>query len=219
MARSISRLVNGLDLSMPLQEYWLKRLAQHHGGMYRGRSMVKLAEDLVAYQDVITEARPSLILELGTWQGGSAIWFADQMTTILGSGHVVTVDVIAPVMPIDDPRVTFVQTDLLDYEDIANALVGLDLTRVMVIDDAAHTFDVTLSSLRLYSPLVSVGSYFVVEDTIVDVPELRLRSWGECGGALQAVSKFLGEDRSFSSVPVNHGVVSMHMGGWLRRDR
>ena len=37
---------------------------------------------------------------------------------------------------------------------------------VMVIEDSAHTYDNTLAVCRTYAPLVTTGSYLIVEDTI-----------------------------------------------------
>ncbi len=37
---------------------------------------------------------------------------------------------------------------------------------VLIIEDSAHTCEITLNILRTYSPLIKPGSYFIVEDGI-----------------------------------------------------
>ena len=64
---------------------------------------------------------------------------------------------------------------------------------VLVIEDSEHTYDNTLSVLRLYGPLVTPGSYLIVEDSIchhgVDV--------GPSPGAYEAIEAFVRENPAF----------------------
>jgi cephalosporin hydroxylase len=150
-----------------------------------------------------------MIVELGTNDGGSALWLADQLQVLCGGGHVVTVD--TTLSDLADGRVTPICGDLREVVHLVRPY--LPGRRVMVIDDSAHTYDVTLASLRLYAPFVSTGCYFVVEDTIVDTD---LSIWPNVTGAGKAVDTYLAEDERFSREDMDLYGLTMHMGGWLK---
>jgi cephalosporin hydroxylase len=58
----------------------------------------------------------------------------------------------------------------------------------LIVHDADHTRSAVLRDLQAYSPLVSPGSYFVVEDGIVDVLDIP----GFTGeGPLAAIRDFI----------------------------
>ena len=199
-----------INPEMSMAAYMTARLQGHFRDMYKGLPLVKMPEDLRTYQRVIESTKPDVIVELGTHRGGSAIWFADQMHAILGQGRVVTVD--TTYCDLSDGRVSFVHGDLRTVFSRVEALIG-DGERVMVIDDSAHTLDVTLASLRAYSKLVTKGCMFVVEDTIVDTP---FSIWPGVHGAGQAVEAFLAENDRFQRAEgMRPYGVTMHMGGWL----
>lgn len=204
-----------VDPDEPVRSYWQRRLHQHHEDTYRGIPLVKLPEDLRAYQHVIEEVQPDSIIELGTARGGSALWFADQMTVMFGRGRVITIDV--SLVDIPDDRITFIHGNALDVVDkVALAMYEHGLERPLVVEDSSHTFDNTLAALRAYETFVPVGSYFVVEDTIVDTD---LSVWPKTTGAGKAVKAFLQENDRFEPVPADLYGITMHMGGWLKAVR
>lgn len=201
-----------VDPDKPLRDYWLARLVTHVADTYKGLALVKFPEDLRTYQIIIEDTRPEIIVELGTHQGGSAVWFADQLSTFTGNGHVVTVDVLPVTIP--DPRITVVRGDLRQVVQHVGAIV--EGRRTMVVDDSAHTYDVTLAALRSYARYVTKGCFFVVEDTIVDTD---LSIWPDIKGAGKAVKDFLLEEDRFIPRDLDLYGVTMHMGGWLEAIR
>jgi cephalosporin hydroxylase len=72
--------------------------------------------------------------------------------------------------------------------------------RVLVILDSNHTHDHVLKELRLYSPLVTAGSYLIVFDTVVEhMPDefFEHRPWGKGDNPMTAVHAFLKETDRF----------------------
>lgn len=205
------------NLDQTLREYWKWRLGIHFNDRYRGRTLVKMPEDLRTYQKVIEETRPNVIIELGTSEGGSAMWFHDQMAGIVGEPvYVITVD--KDPCDLEHRGVIVVTGDLRGPESIGRVAANIGgLDRVMVVDDSAHTYEVTSAALDLYSEFVTPGCYFVVEDGIVDEPELSI--WPSVQGVQPAIVDFLTTDKGkvFTREWRDEFGLTMHQGGWLRK--
>lgn len=200
-------------------DLWRQRLATHTtNDTYKGRALVKFPEDLRIYQRVIEASQPEVIVELGSWDGGSAVWFADQLRTFqYGGGHVVSID-INPVTPTHDHNVTFIQGDATDphlFEMIGD-IIG-DRT-CMVVEDSAHTYEITSAILSLYPRLVTPGQWLVVEDGVVDIEELRLPGWPR--GVIPAIDEFLATPfgATFTQHHLDQYILTCHPGGWLQKD-
>src|ERR1035437_1517093 len=57
-----------------------------------GTRIQKLPMDLHVYQELLWEAKPDVLLEMGTLNGGSALYFAS-IFDLMGHGRVITVDI------------------------------------------------------------------------------------------------------------------------------
>ena len=72
-----------------------------------GAQALKNPLDLWVYQEIVVETRPELIVETGTYRGGSAFFLAS-ICDLLGAGEVVSIDIEAVR---DDypthPRITY----------------------------------------------------------------------------------------------------------------
>ncbi len=158
---------------------------------YKGIPIWKNVLDLWIYQEIVHETQPEVIVELGCKYGGSAAWLADLMRTV-GSGDVLTVDLLP--RPADLPAyIRFYQGDSTSPEIVDRIAVECTGKRTMVIADSNHAAEHVLDELRLYSPLVPVGGYFVVEDGNVDV-----LNWERfTPGPKVAVQRFLAENDDF----------------------
>jgi cephalosporin hydroxylase len=96
--------------------------------------------------------------------------------------------------------------------------------RVMVLLDSNHTHDHVLQELRAYAPLVSLGSYCVVFDTVVeDMPDDAFpdRPWGKGNNPKTAVWQYLKENADFEvdSQVDNKLLISVAPQGYLRKVR
>lgn len=134
---------------------------------YRGVPILKCPLDLWIYQELIHEVRPDLIIETGTASGGSAFFLGDLFDT-LGSGQLVSIDIHQkPDLP-EHPRVTYLEGSSVDQGIVSHvASLASKAGRALVILDSDHSRDHVRAELEAYGPLVSVGSYLVVEDTNV----------------------------------------------------
>ena len=93
---------------------------------------------------------------------------------------------------------------------------------VMVNLDSNHTHEHVLGELNLYASLVSVGSYCVVFDTVIenlDGVEFVDRPWGKGNNPKTAVAEFL---KTTSNFVVDYSIdekllISAAPGGYLKR--
>lgn len=126
--------------------------------------ILKTNDDLQRYQRIIEEDRPEVIIECGTRNGASAVWFAHEMGV-----PVVTIDIqhIVPQEWIrNSPTISWIIGDSVadeTYQQVLSMTKGL---RTMVILDSDHTRDHVFKEMSLYAPLVSEGCHLVVEDGI-----------------------------------------------------
>lgn len=149
---------------------------------WMGHRVEKFTTDLMAYQEIIFEVQPDLIIECGTNFGGSAMFFGD-MCRLVGKGRVVSIDVSAADTPYHS-RVEYIKGDSSDPKMVLK--VKPDGV-VMVVLDSDHSFSHVINELDLWSPYVSKESYLVVEDTNVngnpvchnfgDGPGEAVKSW------------------------------------------
>lgn len=73
--------------------------------------------DLALYTRLIAELKPRTILEIGSKEGGSALWFADTMRRFDIAGQVVSID-LHRVTAVADPMVTFLEGDARRLEKV-----------------------------------------------------------------------------------------------------
>lgn len=150
--------------------------------------------DMWVFQEILFETRPDVLLEMGTFQGGSALYFAS-IFDLLGRGRVITVDIEDfPGKP-RHPRIEY----LLGSSTSAGIAARVrSLVRpgekVMVVLDSDHSREHVLQELHLYSGLVTPDCYLVVEDTHFNGHPI-LPKFGP--GPMEALKTFLAESSDF----------------------
>lgn len=194
----------------------------HEGLQYRTRwlgvPIMKIPEDMLTYQEIIFETQPDLIIEAGTAQGGSALFFAS-ICDLTGRGRVISIDIEEdPTRPRHN-RITYLlgsSTSQAVVDQVRRAVEPDD--RVMVVLDSDHSKDNVLSELMIYSRLVTMDNYLVVEDTNVNGHPVL---WSYGPGPMEAVEEFLAKDTSFVADRSRDKkyFVSYFPNGFLRRVR
>jgi cephalosporin hydroxylase len=131
---------------------------------YRGVPTLKCPLDLWIYQEILSEVRPDVVVESGTYYGGSALFLAD-VCQALGSGQVITIDIDAKAEGVNHSRLTKISGSSSDsaVRDLVRAQTGGGAS-VLVILDSDHSYAHVTEELRLWSDEVTIGSYLIVED-------------------------------------------------------
>jgi len=119
---------------------------------------LKLPLDMWIFQEIIFGTKPDVIVETGTFNGGSALFMATLLDTI-GKGRVITIDIEDfPRKPRHD-RITYLIGSSTSDEIVAKvrSLIRKDET-VMVVLDSDHHAEHVLNELRIYSEMVTTGN-------------------------------------------------------------
>lgn len=138
---------------------------------YFGVKLWKSPIDLQLYQELIYELKPQLIIETGTNNGGSALYFA-HLLDHLSAGKVVTID----IQPFKQEyprhsRITYLSDrSSTDHRVIREVRSLFEFTGgpTLVVLDSDHSKEHVGKELNAYLPFVRAGSWLVVEDTNIN---------------------------------------------------
>ena len=125
-------------------------------------------------QEIISEVKPDLIVETGTYRGGSALLWATILEQVNPEGRVLTIDIEdqrtrrAKTLPISRRRVDFLLGSSTDPAIVDEVHRRAEDRRVLVLLDSLHTAEHVAKELGAYALLVPVGSYVIVQDTPLD---------------------------------------------------
>ncbi len=172
--------------------------------------------DLWVMQETIAEVKPALLIETGTNRGGSALFFA-HLFDLLGKGQVVTID-IEKLHAIAHPRITFLigSSTSPSIADTVRSLAQHANGPVMVTLDSDHRQAHVRAELEAYAPLVTPGSFCVVQDGVIDT--LSRFADGR-PGPLPALEEYLSAHPEFEVdvARCEKFMISHHPRGWLKR--
>ena len=216
---------------MPLQTDWIveaTRLRYPYQFSWLGRPIIQFPADIVATQEVLWRTQPDFVLETGVAHGGSLILSASILELLGGDRIVVGVDVeIRPHnrKAIEDHplahRIKLVEGSSTDPEIAARVWELAEGRRsVFVLLDSNHSHAHVRRELELYSPLVRLGGYLVVGDTVVEdfPPGSFDRPWDRGNNPKTAAREFLASTDRFV---VDHEfedrlLMTCNPEGWLR---
>ncbi len=151
--------------------------------------------DLWIYQEIIFDVRPDIMIECGTASGGSACFLAS-LCDLVNNGRVITIDIEDQPDRPQHERITYLSGSSVSEEIVRQVKQFIsDRDKVVVLLDSNHTKEHVLQELRIYSKLVTLGSYIIVEDTNINGHPVHLRSGP---GPMEAVEAFLEENEGFA---------------------
>ena len=203
--------------------------------MWLGRPIIQYPQDIVAVQELIWDIKPDLIIETGVAHGGSAVFFASLLERNALSGGpkdaevwCVEIDLRAHNREAILAHPMYPRLRIFDGSSVDTKIASIvsekaaKCERVMVILDSNHTHEHVLGELNLYASLVSVGSYCVVFDTVIEDlegVEFVDRPWGKGDNPKTAVAEFL---KTNSDFVVDQAIdekllISAAPGGYLKR--
>lgn len=206
----ISKMAADRDLATLARRLFLKTFeySYSYNFSWLGRPIIQYPQDMVVIQELVWQVKPDLIIETGIAHGGSLVFYASLLELIGEDGLVIGVDIeIREHNRIEIERhpmfrrITMIQGSSVD-EEVARQVreIARVRKRILVVLDSNHTHDHVLKELRLYSPLVTKGSYLVVLDTVIeDLPSgfFAARAWDKGNNPKTAVREFLRSNKRF----------------------
>lgn len=191
----------------------MNRVKYAYNFFWLGRPIIQIPQDLQAFQEIIWEVKPDLIIETGIAHGGSLIFSASMIALLEYCGEIEKGDVLGLDIDIREhnkkaveahplsKKITMYEGSSIDPEIIKKVkLFAKDKKRIMVFLDSNHTHAHVLEELRAYAPLVTIGSYCVVGDTGIEDVEQDLivnRDWGKGNSPKSALKEYLSIDDNF----------------------
>lgn len=229
---------------------WIRDTARHgysYNFHWQGRPIIQYPQDVIAMQEIIWAVKPDLIIETGIAHGGSLVFSASMLALLDVAEAIEAGMTIDPA--VSHRRVLGVDIDIrahnraaieahpmasriqmIEGSSIAPGVVdrvrhaASSFNRVLLCLDSMHTHDHVLAELEAYASLVTMGSYCVVFDTVIeDMPPDAFpdRPWGKGNNPKTAVWKYLKRHPEFEiDRTIQHKLlITVAPDGYLKRIR
>lgn len=198
---------------------------------WMGIPILQYPTDLMVMQELIWKIKPDYIIETGVAFGGMLVFYASILESI-GKGKVLGIDIdprdsnmrVLEKHPLRN-RIWITKGSSVDKHVIEAVRDFVRDGKVLVSLDSLHTHAHVLQELRLYAPLVSMGSYIIVFDTAIEfyghLDKNQDRPWGVGNNPATAVTEFMKNNDEFivDRKVEQRVLITGAPGGWLRRVR
>lgn len=182
-----------------------------------GRPIIQYPQDIVAFQEIVNNVKPDLILETGIAHGGSLVLSASLLCMLdviegkdprKSTRKVLGIDVDIREHnreALDNHPLRF-KMELMEGSSIDEKIVSKvkayakPYEKILVSLDSNHTHSHVLDELNAYAELVSKDSYCIVYDTVIeDMPTDAFpnRDWGVGNSPKSAVYEFIKDHPEF----------------------
>jgi cephalosporin hydroxylase len=238
-AAEVAQMGDDRELAM-LTRSWMDRAnpakySYHFEWM--GRPIIQYPQDIIAVQEIIWSVKPDLIIETGIAHGGSLIFSASMLELNAISGGPqdaqvlgIDIDIRAHNRAAIEAHPMARRIAMIEGSSVAAGVVSevramaAGKRSILVMLDSNHTHDHVEAELEAYASLVSVGSYCIVFDTLIeDLPEGTFldRPWGKGDNAKTAVWDFLKRRPEFEiDKSIQHKLmITVAPDGYLKRVR
>lgn len=216
-----------------LQESMMKQYVYNFSWL--GRPIIQTPQDILALQEIIWKVKPDMIIETGIAHGGSLIFSASMLAILetcgeIKSGKVLGIDIdirehnkkMIKSHPLSK-KITMFEGSSIDKKMIAKVRnFAKKGNKILLFLDSNHTHAHVLSELKAYAPLVSIGSYCVIFDTLIeDMPTkfTKGRPWGLGNNPKTAAIQYLKDCDDFivDKDIENKILITAASGGFLKR--
>lgn len=234
------------DLSME----WIAEAGRNkwsYNFRWMDRPAIQFPNDAWAMQEIIWETKPDLIIECGVAHGGSILYYSSLLAMLDLADAIKENEPLSYKKPkrkvlgldvdirthnkneiLKSPFVNWIE--LKEGSSVDHSIVewvsdfAKPFKNILVVLDSNHTHEHVLQELEAYAKLVSINSYCVVFDTIVEDMPAELsdnRPWGPGNNPKTAVFEFLETNGNFVIDESISGKLQVTVGpqGFLRRVR
>lgn len=146
---------------------WKNLLHNSYLQTWKGIMLPKGITEITLYPMLLQELQPQTIIEIGAFNGGSAIWFADLMEMLGIESRIYSMDIDLSLLDEkakDDRRVQFIQGDCHQIESVFTRELLSTLPHPWFVTEDAHVNSVGILEYFHKNGLES-GDYIIIEDT------------------------------------------------------
>lgn len=164
-----------------------------HNYAYRSVPMVKNPFDVALYPLLVWNLKPRTIIEIGSKDGGSALWLGDMLNNFSIDGHIYSVDIVKATS-VNHPCVTFMEGNGRALQEIFTSSFLNSIPRpLLVIEDADHAYETSKRVLEFFHPHLREGEYIIIEDGMT------------ASGPIEALREFLSAHESEYEIDGSYG--------------
>jgi cephalosporin hydroxylase len=180
-----------------------------------GHHVANAPTDLVAYQEILAEVRPDWVIEIGTREGGRA-YFLATLCELLGHGDVISISEHQRLKRPTHPRLRYLTAAPHEPEarDQVDRMVGRDPHAVVILGSRTRRHR-TQREFEAFAPLVPVGSYVIVEHTVLNGFPVDASFGSGPHEALRRLMNLHGE--FLADTTRERHALTFNQGGFLRR--
>jgi cephalosporin hydroxylase len=182
---------------------------------FLGTETEKCPLDLWIYQEIIYQIKPEIIIETGTFRGGSALYMAS-ICDLINHGEVITIDILERKDRPKHNRIEYMSGSSTSPEIIETVKKRIQgKSPVLVILDSDHSKEHVLNELNLYGSMVTKNSYLIVEDSNINGHPVR----PEFGpGPMEAIDEYLKNNTSYTiDKKMERFFLTFNPNGYLKR--
>jgi cephalosporin hydroxylase len=196
---------------------------------WRGEPILQTPDDIISIQEIISERKPNIILEIGVAWGGLLLMY-DSLAKECGIKKIIGIDTFIPTdlkkrlaNKIKNTSYKLINSSSLENKtlNIVKKICG-KYKKILIHLDSNHTKEHVLKELEMYSVLSSKGDYIIVSDTIIEyIPTQnhRMRDWKKGNNPKNAIDEFLKKNKKFEiDITKNHKqLITNNPGGFLKK--
>lgn len=199
-----------------------------------GIPIIQSPWDIHAFQELVWEIKPEVIVETGIAFGGSLMLSSSMLSILeetnnINKGIVIGIDIEIKKYNKDNilnnplsNKIILIERSSIDKSTIQEVKEICGSKKVLVCLDSNHTHKHVLEELKMYTPIVSKNSYCIVYDTgISKIPECMLpsREWNRNRNPASAVNEFIKDNKYFivDKKFDNKYLIPSAIGGYLKR--
>ncbi|MFA7245495.1 MAG: cephalosporin hydroxylase family protein [Candidatus Magasanikbacteria bacterium] len=191
----------------------MNKVKYFYNFFWLGVPIIQSPQDMQAWQEIVWEVKPDLIIETGIAWGGSILFSASLLKLLEVCGEIENGEVIGIDIDIRSHTKDIINNHpmskcitMFEGSSVDNKIlekikhIAGSKKRILIMLDSNHTHEHVLAELKTYAPLVSLGSYIIAQDTIVeDLSDDCVvdRPWCKGNNPKTAVFEFLKNNSDF----------------------
>jgi cephalosporin hydroxylase len=174
---------------------------------WQGETILQTPEDIITLQEIISELKPEVIIEVGVAWGGTMLFY-DSLSKQNNIKKIIGIDIYMPDHLKKSIYSKAKNNNIYLYEeDSTNPKLLQQLKKkiknnkgILIQLDSNHTKEHVLKELDIFSKLCKKNDVIIVGDTIIEyIPKQthRVREWEKGNNPKNALDIFLKKNKTF----------------------